>query len=230
MKTIEPTVRFSVEELTQQLLGQKITRHRFKFPMTAEQAYTFLSAAYRSEVLYRGRAYVDDAQINAHIAKLAQFMTDTSSQFGVLFCGTYGNGKTTLLYALRSVVSLLASSGYYEDFRTHLQIYDSRKIAKLYVDKDPEVFEDACREQLLAIEDMGKEPTETLDYGNVISPVVELLERRYDAQRFTAITTNLTPKEVREKYGNRIADRFNEMMCVINFGTKDTFRLTQKAK
>lgn len=203
--------------------------------MTAEQAYMFLSAAYRSEVLYRGRTYIEDEKINAHIKKLSQFMTDASSQFGVLFCGTYGNGKTTMLYALRSVVRYLADNHYYDDsdyegIHTHLQIYDSRKIAKLYVDRNPDVFEDACREPLLAIEDMGKEPTEQLDYGNVISPVVELLEHRYDAQRFTAITTNLTPKEVREKYGNRIADRFNEMMCVVNFGAHDTFRLTQNAK
>lgn len=156
-------------------------------------------------------------------------MTDTSSQFGLMLCGTYGNGKTTLLYALRSIVNYLERMSVYP-MHTRLKIYDSRSIAKLYVGKDPDVFEDVCREEMLAIEDMGKEPTETLDYGNVISPVIELLERRYDAQRFTAITTNLTPKEVREKYGNRIADRFNEMMFVLNFGTKDTFRNLQNAK
>lgn len=53
--------------------------------------------------------------------------------------------------------------------------------------------------------------------------MVELLEYRYNNQLFTAITTNLTPKEVREKYGNRIADRFNEMMQVIIFDN-DTYR------
>lgn len=192
--------------------------------MTEERARVLLQAAYQSEVIYRGRTFIPSDSTTKQIQKLAKFMVSQETQFGVLMCGTYGNGKTTLLYALRSAIRLLADKGYYEDFRTHLEIVDSRKIAKLYVDRDPEVFEDICREPLLAIEDMGKEPTETLDYGNVISPVVELLERRYDAQRFTAITTNLTPKEIREKYGNRIADRFNEMMCVLNFGTADTYR------
>lgn len=156
------------------------------------------------------------------IARLATFMTTTDSKFGILMCGTYGNGKTTLLYALRSTISFLADCNYVE--RQKLKVYDARELSKLYKDRDPETFNDACRERLLAIEDMGKEPTEELNYGSIISPVTELLEYRYNNQKFTVITTNLTPKEIREKYGNRIADRFNEMMCVLNFGAADTFR------
>ena len=223
MRTIEPTARLDVEALTQQLLGRKITRQIFKFPTTEEQASALLTAAYRSEVAYRGRNYVESDNIKQMIARLAAFMTSRdSSKFGVLMCGTYGNGKITLRYALRSVVSYLADCNYVE--RQKLIVYDARKLAKIYKDRDPEKFEDVCREKLLAIEDMGKEPTEELNYGSIISPITELLEARYDAQRFTTITTNLTPKEIREKYGNRIADRFNEMMCVLNFGAADTFR------
>ncbi len=48
----------------------------------------------------------------------------------------------------------------------------------------------------------------------MISPVVELLEYRYAQQLFTA---NLSPREIRDKYGNRVADRFNEQMHVITF-------------
>ena len=39
-------------------------------------------------------------------------------------------------------------------------------------------------------------------------------------QAFTVISTNLTAKEIREKYGERIADRLNEMMNVIIFKNK----------
>jgi DNA replication protein DnaC len=42
-------------------------------------------------------------------------------------------------------------------------------------------------------------------------------------QLFTIITTNLTPSEIREKYGDRIADRMNEMMVKIIFNN-DTYR------
>ena len=40
---------------------------------------------------------------------------------------------------------------------------------------------------------------------------------------FTFITTNLTKSQIREKYGNRIADRFNEMLEVIIF-KNETYR------
>ena len=70
---------------------------------------------------------------------------------------------------------------------------------------------------MLSIDDLGVEPSEVLDYGNVLSPVIELLSRRYNAQLFTIVTTNLTPKQIREHYGERIADRFNEMFERIVF-------------
>lgn len=223
LKTFNKTETFNEEVLTQKLLSRKTTIQRFRLPMTVEQAQTFLKASYVAEVKFRNRTFIEDERINAHIERLATFLTDNNSKFGVMLCGTYGNGKTTLLYALRAVVSLLSDCGYIEH-GSKLVVYDARELSKLYKDRDPETFNDACRERLLAIEDMGKEPTEELNYGSIISPVTELLEYRYNNQEFTVITTNLTPKEIREKYGNRIADRFNEMMCVLNFGAADTFR------
>lgn len=70
---------------------------------------------------------------------------------------------------------------------------------------------------MLAIDDLGKEAAEVLDYGNALSPVVDLLEYRYQHQLFTAITTNLNDKDLKKKYGSRINDRFNEMLQVIVF-------------
>ena len=70
---------------------------------------------------------------------------------------------------------------------------------------------------MLAIDDLGTEPAEVLSYGNVLSPVIDLLSRRYDDQLFTIVTTNLTPKQIREHYGERMADRFNEMFERIIF-------------
>ncbi len=70
---------------------------------------------------------------------------------------------------------------------------------------------------MLAIDDMGVEATEVLDYGNALTPIKDLIEYRYDAQLFTMISTNLTAEEVRKKYEARIADRFNEMWEVLVF-------------
>ena len=67
----------------------------------------------------------------------------------------------------------------------------------------------------LGIDDIGTEPAEVQDYGNFIYPIKELLAMRYDAQLFTVFTTNLEPKEIRQRYGDRIADRLNEMMTKV---------------
>jgi DNA replication protein DnaC len=84
------------------------------------------------------------------------------------------------------------------------------------VAKDENAMNEAKTTQVLCIDDVGLEPTEVLDYGNSINPVIEILEHRYRQQLFTFITTNLTPKQIREKYGDRVADRFNEMMrCIV---------------
>ena len=79
---------------------------------------------------------------------------------------------------------------------------------------------------MLGIDDMGKEPAEIMNYGTIMNPVIDLLEQRYRRQVFTAITTNLTAKEIKNKYGTRVSDRFKEMLEVIVFqdiGYRDYF-------
>ena len=206
--------------LTQRLLAQKTTRDRFKFPCTREQAIILLAAAYRAEVAFRKRTFVEDEYTAANIAQLADFLTSDTSKFGLMLCGTYGNGKTTLLHALRSATNLLNRCGKFHRGDIGIRMEDAREIAKMYTARNQKPFEEfKCHERVI-IEDMGKEPVEQMNYGNVISPVVELLEYRYERQLFTAISTNLTPQEIRAKYGNRVADRFNEMMQVITFQDK----------
>ena len=73
---------------------------------------------------------------------------------------------------------------------------------------------------LLAIDDLGKEPGEIITYGNIVTPMVDLIEQRYKMQLFTIATTNLLPKQIGEKYGARIADRFNEMFHKIVFSNQ----------
>lgn len=198
-----------------QLLQRKITRVRFKFPMTEEQAVDILTAAYQAEVEYRRRQFVSDKDTNDNIAKFAKFLTVDTSKFGIMFSGVCGNGKTTLLFAFQNVLNYLVDCGLLED-NCRISIIDAKEV--LPYAKDIKKFSQLRSCDMLAIEDMGREPLETLDYGNVLNPVIDLLEYRYNQQLFTAITTNLTPKEIREKYGNRIADRFNEMFDNIIFG------------
>ncbi|MGN0875352.1 MAG: hypothetical protein ACI4OZ_09220 [Akkermansia sp.] len=138
-----------------------------------------------------------------------------------MLCGLCGNGKTTMLYALRQATNLLQAQGLFAPIEQQgiivaMRIADAREVAELAA-TDRRQFQAVRRTYMLGIEDMGREPTEVLDYGNILNPIVDILEHRYNEQLFTAITTNLTPKQIRDKYGSRIADRFNEMMHIIVF-------------
>ena len=179
MFRINPNQKIDVETLKSKLLRGKITRPRFRLPMTEAQATDLLTASYMAEVEYRRRRYERNAETENNISRLARILTSDNAKFGIMFCGVCGNGKTTLLYALQTAI--------------------------LEIDKYG------------AIEDIGREPTEMLDYGNVLNPIIDLIEYRYNNQLFTAITTNLTSEQISTKYGRRIADRFNEMLEVIIF-------------
>lgn len=202
------------------LLRLKTTREHFRFPFTNEQAFDIMKAAYIAEVEFRRRKYIEDKNVISNLKRVSEFLTDNGNKFGIMLCGVCGNGKTTMLYAFQSALNFLISSNYVSrDFG--IRIIDAKDL--LHYGKDFEKFSQIKRNSMIGIEDLGREETGVLDYGNLLNPVIDLLEYRYNCQLFTFITTNLTPKDIRDKYGKRIADRFNEMLEVVVF-ENETYR------
>lgn len=169
-----------------------------------------------AEVEYRQMQYTDDEATRGNIHQVAGYLTAQQPKLGLLMCGTCGNGKTTMLYAIRTASNVIRQQN--ESGATAVRIIDAKEVVEYA--KDYKSFKSIKDDKCIAVEDMGREATEVVNYGNITNPIIDLLEYRYDRQLPTLITTNLTPKEVREKYGNRIADRFNEMFNVIVFGNK----------
>ncbi len=158
---------------------------------------------------------------------MAELLTSENARFGIMLSGKYGNGKTTLLYALQNLMAELSDMKFfkrfdqkygYETYIKTLNIIEARELTELA--RDPKAFLKLKKEPYLAIDDLGREPKEIIHYGSVINPIMELFEYRYDRQLPTLTTTNLTPSKIREKYDNRIADRFNEMFEIIVFEDK----------
>lgn len=178
-----------------------------------------LTAAYQAEVEYRRRKYEENEMTLSYIGRMAAFLTSPSEspKFGFMFCGRCGNGKTTLLRAMQTAVNYLSNNNYFREPKG-VTCLDAKDLAA--VSRNLEALKAYRDKELLAIEDMGREPSEVLEYGNRLNPVADMIEYRYDRQLFTGITTNLTPKEIREVYGDRVADRFNEMLEVIIFENK----------
>lgn len=210
-----------VQALKSVLLQRKITKDHFRLPYTKEQAYDLMRAAYMAEVEFRHREYKEDEHVVANLRSVASYLTDEGSRFGIMLCGVCGNGKTTMLYAFQNMLNYLIDRNIFDKEKVGIRIIDAKEILSL--GKDDREFSRIRADKMIGIEDLGKEQTGVMDYGNLINPVIDLLEYRYNQQLFTFITTNLTPKDIRKKYGNRIADRFNEMLHVVIFGGK-TYR------
>jgi hypothetical protein len=180
--------------------------------MSEEQAFALLMTAYQTEVENRHVKFIANATLEKHVSAMAKALTADKPKFGIMLCGTCGNGKTTLLRAFQLSLNYLSRNGFLQD--AGIRIVDAKDVSAMMREPNTRQVRSA---PMLAIEDMGREATEVLDYGNVTCPIIDLLEYRYAEQLFTFITTNLNTKDIREKYGDRLADRFNEMLCVITF-------------
>ena len=208
--------------LVQSLQMGRITTKHFRLPMSEEQAYEYLLAANIAEVQYRYRDFIYNDFIEDQLRQVAKCLTANTAKFGIVLCGGCGNGKTTMLKALQNIVrrldilkpNLSPNAGHSSDNYYDFTIANAMQIAQLRR-TDYTKFCKLAQTDMLGIDDVGTEPAEVQDYGNIMCPIKELLTIRYDAQLFTAFTTNLEPKDLRQRYGDRIADRLNEMMTKI---------------
>ena len=189
--------------------------------MTAPQVKDSMKAAVMAEVERRQGIFVESKALDEQLALMAEWLTTNDHHFCLLLCGKCGNGKSTLVRALQNLLNLLSLRDEYGN-AIGFPIVDARELAWMCRDRHQE-WRDYTKRSMLAIDDLGTEPVEVLEYGNHLNPVIDLLYKRYDEQLFTIITTNLTPHEIRERYGERIADRFNEMAFCIVFDN-DTYR------
>jgi DNA replication protein DnaC len=204
--------------LKRQLHAQKITKDHFNLPWDEERLRDSLCVAYITEVYHRARQVVDEDVVFDNMQLVAKALKAPAAKNCIVLCGLCGNGKTTTMYAFQNLINLMRNKGEInKDFGFWIE--DAKDLA-ISATNNYDTFKKICSKPLLGIEDMGREPAEILVYGNKVNPMIDLMERRYNEQRFTFITTNLTPQEISERYGKRVADRLNEIAKVVVFKNK----------
>ncbi len=209
---------------------------RFRLPFTAEQVYAMLYQACRVEVEHRCRVFNATQDYKKHLWEISRWLTSQSPTFGLFLCGGAGNGKTTILRALRNLYGLLLSyeTVRHDDYpRKGFMMVTAKRLvmlAKAYNNpakenaEEQNLYKSLRTIEILAIDDLGTEPRESLYYGDFVTAAMDLLSFRYDEQFCTLVSSNLAAGEISTYYDERIADRFREMMHIVDFGTEESFR------
>lgn len=201
-----------------------------RFPMSYNEALHLLAACYEVEVNKRKRECVFDSYTVNHLVKMAKAATSESTKFGIILGGTFGNGKTTMMYAFRRAVNDIYNAGLFKEsmgeyWRPQFEIYEAVDFEDII--KDRKEFKRISNLNMLGIDDLGVQKNKVFDWGNVVEPIKRLIEYRYSRQLFTFITTNQTRKQMSDDIADgRIDDRMEEMFHRIGFSSEVSYRST----
>ena len=172
-------------------------------PWDEDETYARLSALYELEVARKSRNYIEDSDSIDMLFRTTRWLT-AAGRKGLLLSGNYGNGKTTMLFAMSRFLGLAAK------YRSANDLYDQYAATGSL---DLEI----CHVKILLLDDLGAEPPRLNYYGETHYPLTRLLLKRYELNLVTVISTNLDYLGISEIYGARIADRMKETFDLINF-------------
>lgn len=140
-----------------------------------------------------------------------QFEGDVNK--GLLITGHKGSGKTLLLRALALCL----------DYTMNFQTHSTRKITSAYNADGDEGIASFTRSRHIAYDDLGDERTGQ-HYGDKVEVMSLVVQDRYemfvDQGCLTHFTTNLTPSEIKERYGERVYSRLKHMVNIIRVGAE----------
>lgn len=209
---------------------------RFFMPYKADQVMQIIGANYKAEVLKRlpSDKYKNATdELKENIKRVSIWLCDPMKRPGLLLFGNVGTGKTTLLRAICATINKVCKREVDErgitetvlDAPNPISIVKAKQIITEYTFRNEQNsrYDLMNKVALLAIDELGVESTETKIYGNVSEPLIDLLCERYDRQLCTIISTNMGAKEIYERYGSRVSDRFSEMFATIPFNS-NSFR------
>ncbi|MGN1211360.1 MAG: ATP-binding protein [Candidatus Cryptobacteroides sp.] len=182
-----------------------------------------LLLCYKAEVEKRGISYTEDLATQRRVEQAAKWLCRDLKP-GFMLYGSVGSGKTTLAKAMCQLIRMLYDRFELGDRRVPVTMTTALELSKAATDDDTSRFNSLKNARFLFLDDVGVEPPTVKNWGNEISPVVELIYFRYDFQKPMIITSNLSFRELKQRYGERVGDRMLEMFNGIEFKQTMSYR------
>lgn len=195
-----------------------------RLPLSGKDVKNLIYGFYKREVEDRKRAFMFTEELRSNISRIGDFLTTEDNYYGLFIPGTVGNGKTTMMRAIKDLFVYLID----RDMITYCEgdkyptFLTARELAELSTDRN--YFRVIKSTKYLFIDDLGAEPVEISHYGNFIYPYIDILEYRYDRLLPTFISSNFSASDLGNKYeSERVTDRMKEMFQIISF-KEESFR------
>lgn len=125
----------------------------------------------------------------------------------ILLTGAGGLGKTFLL---NCIFERVMSRGYSAVRITAFRMFEAMRQQHMNNDDRYDGFSSLIEAPLLLIDDLGTEP---MMRNITVEYLFTLLNERMAAKRHTVVATNLTPVQLQERYGERVASRLLDKTC-----------------
>ncbi len=187
---------------------------RLRFPFGYEQFISLISRCAEISLERRDerRPFVIDAENRTVIDQLFLYLHQDSRfsgdlRKGILLTGKYGCGKTLIMHSFSEMYNTIV--GELDIRRPVLKFIKSTELLETIKDKPIKTFS----RMPLIIDELGREPKQIMDYGNLRSPLVEMLCERYDTGAWTHGTSNFTLETLSSEsfYGKMTGDRIKSM-------------------
>lgn len=156
---------------------------------------------------------VSEAVRNEIKKNINQDRTEENSKIfnkGFFISGPTGVGKTYILNALANHFKYQFEKVNWVDYllQSKDKMDDGYQMGKIL---------DMVSSKVLVLDDVGAEKTTEWS----IERLYIIINKAYERDTTVFIATNLSPKEFREQYGDRIFSRLNEMCSIIELSGKD---------
>ncbi len=170
-------------------------------------------SAIKKEVESRGNDFQlpQGSEMSTKIPGVISWLLGPQRRSCLQLQGCPGTGKTTLMNAL---YDFLRAGEMSVTKTTSQNLYDC---FIMQASGASSAFHEYKVQPRLFIDDFGTEPSKCLIWGVEYMPLQTLFDYRYSRQLPTVITTNLSDAMIRERYGERLSDRFAEMCTILRF-------------